>query len=145
MAILPSNKNAHRLVTGFITLNGIYDVFCALSLLNIIPSVACLNWLQHIHLHMLDNYKHDNPLFERFFGYWVFTYGVIRLTNHRTNPIVRYGYFIEALAIANETFFHNSIPFLEGTYVVVVCMIIGYISKLSDEKCSRIYSFFLKA
>ena len=94
---------------------------------------------------MMDNYKDDNELFERFFGYWVFTYGVIRLTNDRTKPIVRYGYFIEALAIANETFVHNSIPFLEGTYVVVVCVLIGYISKLSDEKCSRIYSFFVKA
>ena len=146
MPILPSSKNAHQLVSGFITINGIYDVFCALSLLKIIPVFDSLTWLQHIHLNMMDNYKHPtNPLFERFFAYWVFTYGVIRLTNHRTKPIVSYSYFIESLWIANETYIHASIPFGNGTYVVVVCLILGYLARLSDEKCSEIYRYFVKS
>jgi len=84
-----------------IKLNGIYDIICSVSILdyNIIPN------LRNLHLKMF-KYNNDNKLFERFFAYWIFTYGVMRLFG--SYAIASYSYYLEALFFFNE-YLHNSV------------------------------------
>jgi hypothetical protein len=59
-----------------IKLNGIYDILCAISILKWIP----IPYIKDLHLSMIK--ESHNLLFERFFAYWIFTYGIIRLSNN---------------------------------------------------------------
>jgi hypothetical protein len=73
----------------FIRLNGIYDIICALSILQYLPSFL----INNIHLSMIDNYSYNNKIFERFFAYWILTYGIIRFLS-REKDILIFSYLI---------------------------------------------------
>lgn len=75
-------------------LNGIYDISCALSIMRKMP-------MSQLHLGMF--YSNPNPLFERFIAYWIFTYGMIRLSNHK--HLIISSYLLEALFFTNECFY----------------------------------------
>jgi hypothetical protein len=80
-----------------IKLNGIYDILCAMCILKIIDIPIVGN----LHLQMLyRTHPELNPLVERFFAYWIFTYGIIRLGDCKT--LIPYSYYIEAAFITNE-------------------------------------------
>lgn len=74
-------------------LNGIYDVLCAACILNIVK----IPILSELHLSMV---KATNPSLERYFAYWIFTYGVMRLS--KNDELISLSYWIEAVFIANE-------------------------------------------
>lgn len=76
-------------------LNGLYDVLCAACILHIIHIPV----LSELHLSMIKPGK-TNPIFERYFAYWIFTYGVIRMS--RNYQLIACSYFIEALFFLNE-------------------------------------------
>jgi hypothetical protein len=76
--------------------NGIYDILCGLTILQIIT----IPILSNLHLSIIQNYKNDNPIFERFFAYWIITYGVMRLSNNI--QLIWYSYFIETFCFTYE-------------------------------------------
>ena len=79
--------------------------------------------IKSLHLTMFRN----QPLFERFMAYWIFTYGIIRL---QYNILVPYSYYIEALFIANECFIHKTIVFEKGMFVIITSGLLGYLTHL---------------
>jgi len=119
--IIPKSSHIHHYASGFVLLNGIYDVTCALSILGILPIFN--RDLQHIHLNMLTdkvridkgrkNPKSNNSpeIFERFFAYWVFTYGSIRLFSPWNSQIVSASYLIEMLFFSLEWNYFKDPPF----------------------------------
>lgn len=111
-------------ILGFIIkINGIYDILCCLSILKFI-NIPILN---NLHLSVIKNYSGDNELFERFYAYWIFTYGIIRLSNN--NELISYSYFIEAIFFTNEyiigTVYEDKVIF-----IVILTLILGYASRI---------------
>ncbi len=99
-----------------IQLNGIYDIVCALSLLNHIP------YLSYLHLNMIKYHHYKNKLFERFFAYWIFTYGVIRI--YGDYRLIAYSYYLEAMFILNE-YIIKSADNNESLFVIISSIVIG--------------------
>ena len=102
--------------------NGIYDILCALSILKIIS----IPYLKDLHLSMIKDYSRDNnnELFERFLAYWIFTYGVIRLSH--TYTLISYTYFIEAIVFWNE-YRKNTVHSNKVQFVIITSLILGYL------------------
>ena len=75
-------------------LNGIYDIICGLSMLFFnIPVIT------NLHMSMIkDKYRNNN--IQRYFGYWIFTYGCMRLFGNYT--IIFISYILEILFLFNE-------------------------------------------
>ena len=72
-------------VISIIKLNGIYDILCTISILKIIE----IPILDKLHLSMI--YPKSN-INERLFAFWIFTYGIIRLSNNY--DLIAYSYVI---------------------------------------------------
>jgi hypothetical protein len=102
-------------------INGIYDILCALSILKIID-IPILN---NLHLSMIENNIKNNPIFERFFAYWIFTYGVMRISNNTI--IIAYSYFIEAIFIFHE-YLNKSVHPNKSLFVIISSLLLGFIS-----------------
>jgi len=109
-------------------INGIYNILCALSILKMIN----IPILQIINLQMFKNVNYD-PIFERFFAYWIFTYGIIRI---KYNIFVPYSYYIEALFVANECLVHETIVFEKGMFVIISSGLLGYLVELDLKNYS---------
>jgi hypothetical protein len=107
------------MLSQIVKINGIYDILCAISILKMVD----IPIFKTIHLQMFKNMNND-PLFERFLAYWIFTYGIIRL---KYNLLVPYSYYIEALFIANECFIHKTIVFENGIFVIITSGLLGYL------------------
>ena len=103
-----------------IRLNGIYDILCSLAILNIVY----IPGLRELHLGML--IKRDrNTLHERYFAYWIFTYGVIRLFSSDF-ILVAYSYYIEAAVIAFECFVKKTMVYSKAMFVIITSILLGY-------------------
>jgi hypothetical protein len=114
--------NKEKMLTQIIFINGIYDILCALSILQYINIPV----LENIHLSMFIGYDNKNKLFERCFAYWIFTYGMIRLSG---NPdLISCSYYIEAIFFANECFVNQTIDPYKGMFVIVSSYVLGYFS-----------------
>ena len=109
------------MIAYIIKLNGIYDILCALSILRFI-NIPVLN---NLHLSMISTDK--TPLMERFFAYWIFTYGIIRLHNNR--DLIAYSYFIEGFFIFNECVNHT-MNLEKGIFTSVACILLSQLSLL---------------
>jgi hypothetical protein len=107
----------------FVKLNGIYDIICALSILNF----TYFPKLRFLHLSMIKNYNYQNYLFERFFAYWIFTYGLIRLFGNYT--LISYSYYLEAIFLFNE-FINHSVYNYKSFFVIISSLILGYLCHL---------------
>ena len=112
-----------------IKINGIYDILCALCILRSIN----VPYLNDLHLSMMKDHTplpttqihtHSTHLFERFLSYWVFTYGIIRLSN--SYYIVSYSYYIEAFFFMNE-YMHNTVHADKVFFVVGSSFLLGYL------------------
>jgi hypothetical protein len=79
---------------SFIFLNGIYDVLCAACILHIVEIPV----LSELHLSMVR--CDENNSCERYLAYWIFTYGIIRMSTH--HQLISFSYWIEAISIMNE-------------------------------------------
>jgi len=104
------------MIYRLIQLNGIYDIICALSLLNYIP------YLRYLHLNIIKHHHYKNKLFERFFAYWIFTYGVIRI--YGDYRLSAYSYYLEAGFILNEyvnNYAHND----QSLFVIISSIFMG--------------------
>ena len=100
-----------------IKLNGAYDILCAISILNLMY----IPFLRDIHLSMIQPPIQD-PIVERFFAYWIFTYGIIRL--HDNTALISYSYYIEAFFILNE-YIHTSICPEKAIFIVITSLLLG--------------------
>ena len=100
-----------------IKINGIYDIICALSILFNIP------YIKNIHLSMIKDYNKQNKITERFFAYWIFTYGIIRISDNYL--LISYSYYIEALVFINE-YMNNSTYFYKSLFVIISSLFLGY-------------------
>jgi len=103
-----------------IKLNAVYDILCALCILNILD-IPVLNT---IHISMLID-KHSD-ISQRFFAYWIFTYGCMRLSNDPFTVKMSYG--IEALCIANEYLIYSSIKKEKAIFVILCSLILAALS-----------------
>lgn len=104
------------MIHGIVILNGIYDILCSLSILGIIDS----SLLSTIHLKLFNIPTDD--LSKRYLAYWIFTYGMIRVTN--SYSLVPYSYYIEAIFFANEIL-NGTVHLLSTLFVVVTSIFIG--------------------
>jgi hypothetical protein len=108
---------------NIIKINGIYDILCALCILKII-NIPILN---NLHLSVIKNYTGNNFLFERFYAYWIFTYGIIRLSNNI--ELISLSYFIEAIFFTNE-YIIGTVYRDKAFFIIISSLILGYASKL---------------
>jgi hypothetical protein len=112
------------MITYIIKINGVYDILCALCILKVIN----IPFLNNLHLSMIipNNKKNDeNEMTKRFFAYWIFTYGIIRISE--CNNLISCSYFIEAIFIMNEL--KNKTMYInKALFVILTSLMLGYIS-----------------
>ena len=104
------------LIRTIVEINGLYDILCALSILHMI-NVPILN---DLHLSMITVER--SPISDRYFAYWIFTYGMIRLSDDYY--LIAISYYIEALLIFNELV-KNSIDPTKGWCVLLSSVMLG--------------------
>ena len=102
-----------------VKINGIYDILCALTILRIIH----IPILDRLHISMITN--ETTPIFIRFFAYWIFTYGMIRVICN--NHLVTYSYYIEAACFMNE-YYNDSVNKEKTAFVIVSSLLLGLVS-----------------
>lgn len=107
------------LLTLIIKLNALYNFLSAATMLKIIY----VKPLKNFHLSLLKDYEYDNPVLERFYAYWIFTCGCMRLSD---NPyIVASSYYIEAIVFKNECYKHKTIKNDVATVLIATCVLMG--------------------
>jgi len=68
-----------------------------------------------------------NIIFQRYYAYWILTYGYIRLTASDIN-LIKMSYFIEALCTANELLYYtNDINIDKSLFVIIVSLFFGIV------------------
>ena len=92
--------------------NGLYDVACAAGMVLDLGPVP--------HLTMLVD--EPTPLARRMLAYWVFTYGVVRLSCHRELGAATY--FIEAMCFYMEGVLGTMVPW-RASVAGVLCLVFG--------------------
>jgi len=108
------------MIRNLIVLNGIYDIICALAILNLFQVSVPI----YPHLAMI-NSGVRTPISDRFFAYWIFTYGIIRLYTNYT--MIALSYYIEAAFIASEVI-HGTIAADTGFAVILVCLLMAQLA-----------------
>jgi hypothetical protein len=104
-----------------IFLNGVYDIICAASLLNIIHP-----FFTQFHLNMFYKRLDFDTLEIRLLAYWIATYGSIRIIG--SYKIICISYCIEACVIMNETFIKKTIYLDKGFFVIFFSFLLAFYS-----------------
>ena len=110
-------------VSTLFFINGIYDILCAACILNVVE-IPVLN---RLHLSMVIE---KNPTADRFMAYWIFTYGVIRLSGN--NLLISCSYFIEAIFFMNEMVHHDNAYKEKTGFVIGSCLFLGFLAIFSN-------------
>ena len=110
----------NEIIFYIVKLNGIYDILCALCIVKVIN----IPYLDTLHLSMIKNSYAKNELFTHFFAYWIFTYGMIRLTSN--NILIAYSYFMEAIVFLYELY-KDRIYLDKGLFVILTSLVLGVI------------------
>ena len=139
-----------NLFVVLVKLNGIYDILCSLAILDIIPYLVSpqnprrsigsllITRLSQLHTSMFFQIPskvpcscilpdHEHAL-QRFFAYWIFTYGIIRLCSNDSR-LIAYSYYVEALVITNECFIQKTMHVNKSVFVIVISILLGYIQQ----------------
>jgi hypothetical protein len=66
----------------------------------------------------------DNIIFQRYYAYWILTYGYMRLTTSDIN-FIKMSYFIEAACTSNEIYHTNDIDIEKALFVILVSLFLG--------------------
>jgi hypothetical protein len=107
-------------------LNGIYDIVCAYSILYVKNKHF---FFANIHK---DMYVNEADFKERYFSYWIFLNGVVRMissTDPRLYSIASVTYFVESLVFTREyTMVRMKLP--RVLFVVVSSFILGVLCSL---------------
>lgn len=108
-----------------IKLNGLYDILCAMTILDLIN----IPTLKNLHLSMfLVNCTESQVV--RLLSYWIFTYGMIRLHSSESR-VIYYSYYIEAAAIANEALVKKTMYVEKAWFVICSSILLGYMTEIS--------------
>ena len=94
-------------------LNGIYDIICALSIL-----FFHIPFITNLHISMIKE-KYRSQFVQRYFGYWIFTYGCMRLFGDY--KIIFISYILEILFLYNE--YRLNILKYKSIYVILLSFI----------------------
>ena len=97
-------------------INGIYDVICSMCILKII-NIPILN---NLHLSVITA-QEKNPLYERSFGFFVLTYGVIRI--YGTINLISLSYLIEILYYVFEIR-NNNVVIYKAIFIIITCIVL---------------------
>lgn len=97
-------------------INGIYDVICSMCILKII-NIPILN---NLHLSVITA-QEKNPLYERSFGFFVLTYGVIRI--YGTVNLISLSYLIEILYYVFEIR-NNNVVIYKAIFIIITCIVL---------------------
>ena len=108
--------------------NGVYDILCALCILDIIY-IPVIN---ELHISMIKDVERNNPLMKRFMAYWIFTYGVLRIYGgyNMNYKLVAISYYIEALLLSYENFVYKTLVFHKSMFVIGVSLFLGILFDL---------------
>ena len=98
--------------------NGIYDIVCSLCILDILDIPV----LHDLHLSMILPEKRENLIFQRFYAYWIFTYGIIRLSNDRY--LITASYLLEAAFYLHEMIL-GTVYFDKSMFVIITSGILS--------------------
>lgn len=104
-------------------INGIYDVICSMCILKII-NIPILN---NLHLSVITAEQEKNPLYERSFGFFVLTYGVIRI--YGTVDLISLSYLIEILYYLFELKNENVVVY-KACFIIITCIILWVYNRL---------------
>ena len=96
-----------------IKINGVYDVLCSLTILKWL-NIPLLN---DLHLSMFKN--EENEVTKRMLAYWIFTYGIIRLSGDKA--LIMLSYIIESVFLFNE-YTKNSMKKGKVYFCVLSCL-----------------------
>lgn len=95
-------------VRNIIILNGVYDIVCGVMF--IIPLKYQVPILNRLHKDMI---KVNSKINIEYMGYWILSYGVMRIYDKK---IAGYSYLIECICFLNEIY-HERIYLYKGLYV----------------------------
>ena len=96
-----------------IKINGIYDLLSSLCMLNYIY----IPWFAEAHSDLLYD---KSPIIHRYYAYWIFTYGCMRLSDNK--EMVSLSYLLEAIFTANELLYKNTIHKHKAIFIIVTCI-----------------------
>lgn len=99
--------------------NGIYDVLCGGALVTEYEIPV----LKSIHMDIF--FTEYAPEDKRILGYWIMTYGIMRLSGDTTT--VQLSYLIEAIAFLNELT-HNRVINYKANFVIVTSLLMAVIA-----------------
>ena len=110
-------------VINLIATNGVFDIYCALSLLHVID-VPYLNKLYT----ELFIYRSSETI--RMLSYVILINGVIRLSfkKHRCNILVVFSYILEAYIWSMEAGVYHTIDHNKAFYTFLIAMCMAYMS-----------------
>ena len=113
-------------IETLVHINGYYDILCALCLAN----TLWIPVLNEMHSRMFID-ELDSPT-RRNIGYFIFLQGCIRISFsiNDKKDITYISYLAETYWIANETFYHNTIHKSNGVFVIVLCLLCAYLTKI---------------
>lgn len=116
-------------VTTLISLNGMYDIFCALSILDVID----VPYLDQLHISMFEIYH--EPLVYRIMAFWILMYGMVRFTypTHRNNNIVVHSYLLEGLLCFQEGFVNMTMYQDKAFYVAFLSFMFALMAYLNKH------------
>jgi hypothetical protein len=103
-------------------INGIYDVICSMCILKII-NIPILN---NLHLSVITA-QEKNPLYERSFGFFVLTYGVIRI--YGTVNLISLSYLIEILYYVFEIR-NNNVVIYKAVFIIITCIVLWLYTRI---------------
>ena len=103
-------------------INGIYDVICSMCILKII-NIPILN---NLHLSVITA-QEKNPLYERSFGFFVLTYGVIRI--YGTVNLISLSYLIEILYYVFEIR-NNNVVIYKAAFIIITCIVLWLYTRI---------------
>ena len=98
-------------------INGFYDILCGISILTKVDVPI----LSKLHISMF-KYE-ENEITHRFFGYWICTYGIMRLSNDE--KVVLSSYVLESIFLLNE-YRRNRMKKSKVYFSILGCMILLY-------------------
>ena len=116
-----------RALLGYLAyLNGMYDVACSLTIIFIRNPK---NFLANLHITMFKDHEEQlpTPLSRRLLAYWIFTYGMVRMTALNFSWYAYFAvactYFVEGMALSlEELLYKNTVPWKSLSVSVLSCM-----------------------
>ena len=112
------------IISTIIKINGVYDILCSISILNILPN----SLLTNIHKDIFKYDKQENidncyKLFETLLAFFILLYGLIRIFGNKLTISITY--IIEGLYFYNEMQINNTVYTDKASFVIISSTILS--------------------